>query len=70
MKSFIFFDRNFKKKRLKILIFWRFKNYGVEKAFDISNRIKDIGFCIASKDRLSLGIENSLIQKKNDGLFE
>jgi hypothetical protein len=64
MDSFVFFDRTFDKNRLKILIRWTFQHYGLKKSLEFSERIKNIGFRIASKAGISLGVEDLLIPKE------
>nr|BBI28726.1 beta'' subunit of RNA polymerase [Dinophyceae sp. MRD-151] len=64
MNLFIFLDRTFDKSRLKTLIRWVFQNYGLRKALEFSERMKDIGFRMASKAGISLGVEDLLIPKE------
>jgi hypothetical protein len=64
MNSFLFLDRTFDKNRLKILIRWTFQHYGLKKALEFSERIKDIGFRLASEAGISLGVEDLLIPKE------
>ena len=64
MSSSIFFDQIFDKNRLKILIRWTFQNYGSERTIEISERLKNIGFHIATKAGFSIGIEDLLIPKE------
>jgi hypothetical protein len=64
MSSSVFFDRTFDKDRLKDLIRWTFQFYGVEKTLDLSERLKNLGFRIAVKAGISLGIEDLLIPKE------
>ena len=64
MDSFVFLDRTFDKNRLKILIRWTFQHYGLKKALEFSERMKDIGFRMASETGISLGVEDLLIPKE------
>jgi DNA-directed RNA polymerase subunit beta' len=49
---------------LKTLILWTFQHYGAERAFEVSERLKNIGFRIATKAGFSIGIEDLLIPKE------
>jgi hypothetical protein len=64
MSSSIFFDRTFDKNRLKDLVRWTFQYYGFERVIELSERLKNIGFCIATQAGLSLGTEDLLIPKE------
>ena len=64
MNESILFDRAFDKPRLKELVRWTFQRYGSERSIELSERLKNLGFCIATKASLSLGIEDLFIPKE------
>ena len=46
------------KKKLKHLIVWAFRNYGIARAANMSDKLKDLGFYYATKAGLSLSLED------------
>ena len=46
------------KKRLKYLITWAFRNYGIARAANMADKLKDLGFYYATKAGISLSIED------------
>ena len=46
------------KKRLKNLITWAFRNYGVARAANMADKLKDLGFYYATKAGISLSLED------------
>ena len=46
------------KKQLKHLITWAFRNYGIARAANMADKLKDLGFYYATKAGLSLSIED------------
>lgn len=46
------------KKRLKHLIIWAFRNYGIARAANMADRLKDLGFYYATKAGISLSLED------------
>lgn len=60
----MFFNRTFDKTCLKNLVYWTFKRYGPERALELSERLKNVGFRLATRAGLSLSIEDFLIPKE------
>jgi DNA-directed RNA polymerase subunit beta' len=60
----MFFDRTFDKVRLKNLVYWIFQRYGPERALELSECLKNVGFRLATRAGLSLSIEDLLIPKE------
>ena len=46
------------KKQLKHLIIWAFRNYGIARAANMADRLKDLGFYYATKAGISLSLED------------
>ena len=46
------------KSQLKQLIVWAFRNYGVSRAANMADRLKDLGFYYATKAGISLSLED------------
>ena len=46
------------KKQLKYLIIWAFRNYGIARAANMADRLKDLGFYYATKAGISLSLED------------
>jgi len=46
------------KKQLKYLIIWAFRNYGIARAANMADRLKDLGFYYATKGGISLSLED------------
>lgn len=46
------------KKRLKHLIIWAFRNYGIARAANMADKLKDLGFYYATKAGISLSLED------------
>ncbi len=46
------------KKRLKDLITWAFRNYGIARAANMADKLKDLGFYYATKAGISLSLED------------
>lgn len=46
------------KKRLKHLITWAFRNYGIARAANMADKLKDLGFYYATKAGISLSLED------------
>lgn len=46
------------KSRLKQLIVWAFRNYGIARAANMADRLKDLGFYYATKAGISLSLED------------
>lgn len=46
------------KKQLKYLIVWAFRNYGIARAANMADKLKDLGFYYATKAGISLSLED------------
>nr|YP_010728789.1 RNA polymerase beta subunit [Lithothamnion corallioides]WEA77076.1 RNA polymerase beta subunit [Lithothamnion corallioides] len=46
------------KSKLKQLIIWSFRNYGIARAANMADRLKDLGFYYATKAGISLSLED------------
>nr|YP_007878269.1 RNA polymerase beta'' subunit [Calliarthron tuberculosum]AGA63880.1 RNA polymerase beta'' subunit [Calliarthron tuberculosum] len=46
------------KKQLKHLIVWSFRNYGIARAANMADKLKDLGFYYATKAGISLSLED------------
>lgn len=46
------------KKQLKHIIVWAFRNYGIARAANMADRLKDLGFYYATKAGISLSLED------------
>ena len=58
------------KKELKHLITWAFRNYGIARAANMADRLKDLGFYYATKAGLSLSLEDLRIPPIKKTLIE
>jgi hypothetical protein len=56
-----YWNQNFDKNRLKIFVFWCFKNYGQNKTIKVLEILKHLGFQYATKAGLSLSIDDLII---------
>lgn len=53
-----FFNTVMNKSELKKLITWAFRNYGIARASNMADRLKDLGFYYATKAGISLSLED------------
>ena len=58
------------KKQLKHLITWAFRNYGIARAANMADKLKDLGFYYATKAGISLSLEDLRIPPIKSGLLE
>nr|QVY58279.1 RNA polymerase beta'' subunit [Kappaphycus striatus] len=59
------------KNQLKQIIVWTFRNYGIARAANIADKLKDLGFHYATKAGISLSLEDLRIPpKKQDLLYD
>nr|ARW69320.1 RNA polymerase b''''-subunit [Polysiphonia sp.] len=56
--SIDFFNKVIDKSELKKLITWAFQNYGIARASNMADNLKDLGFHYATKAGISLGLED------------
>jgi len=53
-----FFNKVIDKSQLKKLITWAFRNYGIARAANMADKLKDLGFYYATKAGISLSLED------------
>nr|QCI04907.1 RNA polymerase b'-subunit [Callithamnion tetricum] len=53
-----FSNKIFDKAQLKQLIIWAFRNYGIARAANMADKLKDLGFYYATKAGISLSLED------------
>ena len=58
------------KKQLKHIIIWAFRNYGVARAANMADRLKDLGFYYATKAGISLSLEDLRIPPVKKALLK
>lgn len=58
------------KNKLKQLIVWAFRNYGIARAANMADRLKDLGFYYATKAGISLSLEDLRIPPVKKTLLE
>lgn len=58
------------KNKLKELIVWAFRNYGIARAANMADRLKDLGFYYATKAGISLSLEDLRIPPVKKSLLE
>nr|YP_009393097.1 RNA polymerase b''''-subunit [Bostrychia moritziana]ARW61659.1 RNA polymerase b''''-subunit [Bostrychia moritziana] len=64
-----FFNKVIDKSELKLLINWAFRNYGIARASNIADRLKDLGFFYATKGGISLSLEDLRIPPVKQSLL-
>nr|YP_009395991.1 RNA polymerase b''''-subunit [Dasya naccarioides]ARW65177.1 RNA polymerase b''''-subunit [Dasya naccarioides] len=64
-----FFNTVMNKSELKKLITWAFRNYGIARASNMADKLKDIGFFYATKAGLSLSLEDLRIPPTKNKLI-
>ena len=57
-RDLIFSNIVIDKKQLKQLIVWAFRNYGIARAANMADKLKDLGFYYATKAGISLSLED------------
>nr|QCI05981.1 RNA polymerase b'-subunit [Delesseria sanguinea] len=66
-----FFNKTIDKSELKKLITWAFRNYGIARASNMADKLKDLGFYYSTKAGISLSLEDLRIPPtKNDLINE
>ena len=58
LSSIYFFNKVIDKSELKKLITWAFRNYGIARASNMADKLKDLGFYYATKAGISLSLED------------
>jgi len=67
--NFHFFNKTIDKSELKTLITWAFRNYGIARASNMVDRLKDLGFYYATKAGISLSLEDLRIPPSKSKLL-
>nr|QCI07560.1 RNA polymerase b'-subunit [Nitophyllum punctatum] len=65
-----FFNKVINKSELKQLIIWAFRNYGIARASNMADKLKDIGFYYSTKAGISLSLEDLRIPPTKHLLLE
>ena len=65
-----FFNKVIDKSELKHLITWAFRNYGIARASNMADSLKDLGFYYATKAGISLSLEDLRIPPTKQKLLE
>nr|YP_010618886.1 RNA polymerase b'-subunit [Deltalsia parasitica]WAX02899.1 RNA polymerase b'-subunit [Deltalsia parasitica] len=67
LSSIYFFNKVIDKSELKKLITWAFRTYGIARASNMADKLKDLGFYYATQAGISLSLEDLRIPpSKND----
>ena len=53
-----FINKVIDKIQLKQIVIWAFRNYGIARASNMADKVKDLGFCYATKAGISLSLED------------
>lgn len=69
LSKIYFFNKVIDKSELKQLITWAFRNYGIARASNMADRLKDLGFYYATKAGISLSLEDLRIPPKKQELL-
>lgn len=64
-----FYNKIIDKSELKRLIVWAFRNYGIARAANMSDKLKDLGFYYATKAGISLSLEDLRIPPTKTNLL-
>nr|QCI04613.1 RNA polymerase b'-subunit [Apoglossum ruscifolium] len=64
-----FFNKVIDKSELKKLITWAFRNYGIARASNMADKLKDLGFYYATKAGISLSLEDLRIPPSKNYLL-
>nr|YP_009396603.1 RNA polymerase b''''-subunit [Vertebrata australis]ARW65789.1 RNA polymerase b''''-subunit [Vertebrata australis] len=70
LSKIYFFNKVIDKSELKYLITWAFRNYGIARASNMADRLKDLGFYYATKAGISLSLEDLRIPPSKQELLE
>nr|YP_010619273.1 RNA polymerase b'-subunit [Amplisiphonia pacifica]WAX03286.1 RNA polymerase b'-subunit [Amplisiphonia pacifica] len=67
LSNIYFFNKVIDKSELKKLVTWAFRTYGIARASNMADKLKDLGFYYATKAGISLSLEDLRIPpSKND----
>nr|YP_009396402.1 RNA polymerase b''''-subunit [Polysiphonia scopulorum]ARW65588.1 RNA polymerase b''''-subunit [Polysiphonia scopulorum] len=70
LSSIYFFNKVIDKSELKKLITWAFRSYGIARASNMADQLKDLGFCYATKAGISLSLEDLRIPPSKHKLLD
>nr|YP_009397642.1 RNA polymerase b''''-subunit [Dipterosiphonia australica]ARW66828.1 RNA polymerase b''''-subunit [Dipterosiphonia australica] len=70
LSNIYFFNKVIDKSELKKLITWAFRNYGIARASNMADRLKDLGFYYATKAGISLSLEDLRIPPSKQNLLK
>lgn len=70
LSDIYFFNKVIDKSELKKLITWAFRNYGIARASNMADQLKDLGFYYATKAGISLSLEDLRIPPNKRNLLE
>nr|YP_009394755.1 RNA polymerase b''''-subunit [Polysiphonia elongata]ARW63317.1 RNA polymerase b''''-subunit [Polysiphonia elongata] len=70
LSKIYFFNKVIDKSELKYLITWAFRNYGIARASNMADSLKDLGFYYATKAGISLSLEDLRIPPSKQQLLE
>jgi len=65
-----FSNKVIEKSQLKELIVWAFRNYGIARAANMADKLKDLGFYYATKAGISLSLEDLRIPPAKKNLLD
>nr|QCI06543.1 RNA polymerase b'-subunit [Erythroglossum lusitanicum] len=65
-----FFNKKIDKSELKKLITWSFRNYGIARASNMADKLKDLGFSYSTKAGISLSLEDLRIPPSKQHLLK
>ncbi len=69
LSNVYFFNKVIDKSELKKLITWAFRNYGIARASNMADKLKDLGFYYATKAGISLSLEDLRIPPSKQNLL-
>nr|YP_009394958.1 RNA polymerase b''''-subunit [Polysiphonia stricta]ARW63520.1 RNA polymerase b''''-subunit [Polysiphonia stricta] len=70
LSNIYFFNKVIDKSELKKLITWAFRNYGIARASNMADELKDLGFYYATKAGISLSLEDLRIPPSKQTLLD
>nr|YP_009394129.1 RNA polymerase b''''-subunit [Rhodomela confervoides]ARW62691.1 RNA polymerase b''''-subunit [Rhodomela confervoides] len=69
LSNIYFFNKVVDKSELKKLITWAFRNYGIARASNMADKLKDLGFYYSTKAGISLSLEDLRIPPSKQNLL-
>ena len=70
VKKIKFKNQTFSKKELKQVIYDAFTNYGIARASELADEMKELGFHYATQAGISISVEDLKIPPSKRGLLE